>query len=75
MQQPRFVSLLALAAALVLVTGPSLGEEADATGPVAVFPEFDHDFGDVVRGDKLTYSFVVKNDGDELLVIESVQPT
>lgn len=75
MRQHRFLSLLVLTTAVALASGPSLGQETDASGPAAIFPEFTHDFGEVVKGDKLTHSFVVKNEGDELLVIESVQPT
>ena len=75
MRLHRSTSLLTVTVALLLIAGPSLGEETDASGPVAVFPEFSHDYGDVIKGEKLVYSFVVKNEGQELLLIKSVQPT
>ncbi|MGD8374926.1 MAG: hypothetical protein PVF68_02195 [Acidobacteriota bacterium] len=48
------------------------GEEGK---PIAHFETFVQDFGTVPRGERLLHSFVVRNDGDAPLEIESVKPT
>lgn len=52
-------------------TPPAAGEGR----PVAHFETFVQDFGTVPRGERLLHSFVVRNDGDAPLEIESVKPT
>ena len=76
--QGRAIQAIALVGALALSGGnPPVAEEgATAEGrPVATFPTFLQDFGEVGRGDKLHHTFVVRNDGDAVLEILSVQPT
>jgi hypothetical protein len=41
--------------------------------PKIVFKEDSHDFGKVKQGSNLTYEFVFKNDGDDLLTIKNVE--
>lgn len=41
--------------------------------PVITFNEEEHDFGKIVQGEKVTYSFVFKNTGGGDLVISSAQ--
>lgn len=36
-------------------------------GPSIYFPEPTHDFGNIVQGDKVSYTFIVQNYGDEPL--------
>jgi hypothetical protein len=43
------------------------------TAPVIVFPEEKHDFGKIMQGEKVSYSFVFKNAGGSDLVISSAQ--
>ncbi len=47
---------------------------AKTSGPKIVVPEKIHDFGQVIEGKILEYSFKVKNEGDEALTIKSVRP-
>ncbi len=42
--------------------------------PKAVFKQTTHDFGTVKRGDPLSYTFIVKNEGKGPLNILSVNP-
>jgi nucleoid-associated protein YgaU len=83
---PRWLAAAALAAALAL---PALAQETrppaepekppaaapDALAPVATFPEFAYDFGEVSRGQKVKHSFVVRNDGKVDLEVLNVAPT
>ena len=71
---PRQIFAAALLAATTL-PAPAQAPDRPAAAPVAAFPTFVHDFGDVVRGDVLRHSFVVRNDGDAPLEIVSVHPT
>lgn len=43
------------------------------TAPVIVFNEEKHDFGKIMQGEKVSYSFVFKNTGGSDLVISSAQ--
>jgi predicted small secreted protein len=43
------------------------------TAPVIVFTEEKHDFGKIMQGEKVSYSFVFKNTGGSDLVISSAQ--
>ena len=76
----RALQAAALAAALALLGPAALAQapdapEAEAARPEAVFPTFVHDFGEVGRGDRLRHSFVVRNEGDAPLEVQSVRPT
>ncbi len=46
----------------------------DATRPVLVIDELVHDFGEVRPGQRLTWAFKLKNEGDADLLIQSVAP-
>jgi hypothetical protein len=43
------------------------------TAPVIVFAEEKHDFGKIMQGEKVSYSFIFKNTGGSDLVISSAQ--
>ncbi|MDF2438968.1 MAG: hypothetical protein K0Q95_3344 [Bacteroidota bacterium] len=43
------------------------------SAPVMTFSEEKHDFGKITQGEKVTYSFVFKNNGGSDLVISSAQ--
>ncbi len=43
--------------------------------PVAAFEQVDHDFGTVGEGQKVTYTYKVKNTGEAPLIIQSAQPS
>jgi hypothetical protein len=43
------------------------------TAPVIVFNEEKHDFGKIMQGEKVSYSFIFKNTGGSDLVISSAQ--
>lgn len=43
------------------------------SAPVIVFTEEKHDFGKIMQGEKVSYSFVFKNTGGSDLVISSAQ--
>jgi hypothetical protein len=74
---------LVLGAALALPAAAQQPAPAPATAapapnaakPVAVFPDFTHEFGEVTRGEKLHYAFTVKNTGTAELDIVNVAPT
>jgi len=44
-------------------------------GPKITVTELNHDFGKVVQGTQVTQVFEVRNDGNEQLVIERIQPS
>jgi len=61
---------------------PAVAPEAAATdqkpeGPLPVinFERTDHDFGTITEGQKVTYTYKVKNTGEAPLIIQSAQPS
>lgn len=54
-------------------TPPAAAPGADA--PIAIFPTFTHDFGEVSRGQKVKHSFVIRNEGKVDLEVLNVAPT
>jgi len=60
-----------------LITNPitASGKKADGSLPVMVFETTKHDFGLVVQGEKLTYTFKFKNTGGSDLVISDATST
>ena len=81
---PGGLAVAALAAALALpgwaqesapASPPPPASAPEAPAPVAVFPAFAHDFGEVARGQKVQHSFVVRNDGKVDLQVLNVAPT
>ncbi len=55
---------------LVLLSGVLF---AQGKGPVMDIPETDYDFGDIAIGDEVTHNFVIRNGGDEDLLIKRVK--
>jgi hypothetical protein len=45
------------------------------TGPKLVIPQNEFDFGSVSQGQKVEHEFVVRNDGDQDLVIQRIAPS
>ncbi|MBY0435581.1 MAG: DUF1573 domain-containing protein [Cyclobacteriaceae bacterium] len=43
--------------------------------PVAEFSKVDHDFGTITEGQKVVYTYKVKNTGQAPLIIQSAQPS
>ncbi len=48
---------------------------AKASGPVITFEKKNHDFGDIIQGDKVEETFKFTNTGTEPLLITNVQVT
>lgn len=49
------------------------GGEASKGGGKAIFPEMEHDFGEVEQGESVTHVFKVRNEGQEVLHIGKVR--
>lgn len=56
---------------------PTVAPEEKPTGPLPViqFETTDHDFGTVVEGQKVSYTYSVKNVGEAPLIIQNAQPS
>ena len=64
------IHVLISVALLVLFAGFSIAESA--AGPKLVVAEPAHDFGTVFEDSKITHDFVIKNEGDQELIIEKI---
>lgn len=64
---------LALLATLAVLAGPA-SLLAQAAAPKAVVPEPVKDFGVVARGEKISYDFVIRNEGTAPLTLTDVRP-
>lgn len=69
----------AVIAGLMLTSGHSFGQAAapaatNAVGPRMTFATKDHHFGKVMSGEKVKYTYVFTNTGDQTLVISKVTP-
>lgn len=54
---------------------PDKAKEGESRNqPKAVFKELTYDFGEVKRGDRLSHTFIVKNEGKGNLLISNVTP-
>ncbi len=51
------------------------GLKKDASTPAIQFEKTEHDFGKILQGEQLTYTFRFKNVGDAPLIITSVEKT
>lgn len=49
--------------------------EVPKTGPQIAFKDLSHDFGDMIQGDKVTYTFKFTNSGTEPLLVSEVVTT
>lgn len=59
---------------VINVPGTASGATPEAgAAPAIVFNEEKHDFGNIIEGEKVSYSFVFKNTGGSDLVISSAQ--
>lgn len=54
---------------------PVSEEKPEGPLPVASFERVEHDFGTVTEGQKVTYTYKLKNDGQAPLIIQSAQPS
>jgi hypothetical protein len=83
MKKQYLMGLLAVTFSLGMIScqdrNTATGEDAKATdlaadeeNPVITFDVDSYDFGDIAKGEKVSYTFVFKNEGDVNLVIHSV---
>ncbi|MBX2895175.1 MAG: DUF1573 domain-containing protein [Cyclobacteriaceae bacterium] len=55
---------------------PTLPEEKpEGPLPVAQFEKIEHDFGTINEGQKVSYTYKIKNTGEAPLIIQSAQPS
>ena len=64
--------LMLLSFVLVLAIGLQAQKQ---TGPILTWEKGTHDFGDVVQGDKVEFTYKFTNTGNEPLIITNVQPS
>lgn len=55
-----------------LVTNPKSAEQTDKKGPVLQFDKTEYDFGKILQGEVVSYTFHFTNAGDAPLIITSV---
>lgn len=56
-------------------TAAVIDEKPEGPLPIAQYERIDHDFGTVSEGQKVSYTYKVKNTGDAPLIIQSAQPS
>ena len=56
-------------------TQPVTDEKPQGPLPVAQFETVEHDFGTVAEGQKVSYTYKIKNTGEAPLIIQSAQPS
>lgn len=54
---------------------PAAEEKPEGPLPVAQFEKIEHDFGTITEGQKVMYTYKVKNTGEAPLIIQSAQPS
>lgn len=54
---------------------PVTEEKPEGPLPVAQFEKIEHDFGTITEGQKVVYTYKVKNNGEAPLIIQSAQPS
>jgi hypothetical protein len=57
------------------ITADGMDEQQKATLPAIQFDELTYDFGKVIQGEKLSYTFHFKNVGKSSLLISSIGPS
>lgn len=67
----------ATAAATTTAPATTTAAEEKPEGPLPVmqFENMDHDFGTIVEGQKVSYTYKIKNTGQAPLIIQSAQPS
>ncbi len=68
-------TLVALVFGVFMIYGAYAQEVLTQSGPMMVFEEQQHDFGDIYQGDKVEHVFAFQNAGNEPLIITNVQTT
>jgi len=65
------------AAATPSTNNPTTAPEEKPKGPLPIiqFETTDHDFGTVIEGQKVSYTYAVKNVGEAPLIIQNAQPS
>jgi hypothetical protein len=61
-----------LPASVVNIPNSASGNEDKSNLPVMTFAQVEHDFGKIIQGEKVSYSFKFKNTGNADLVIAKV---
>ena len=69
------LALVCMVLVFGLVPGLVMAQEPARKGPTMELAEASYDFGKVKAGTKLQHVFEVKNIGDDVLMIQKVQPT
>lgn len=57
------------------VSTPAAEEKPEGPLPVLAFDKTDHDFGTIREGEKVTYTYTFKNNGEAPLIIQNAQPS
>jgi hypothetical protein len=63
------------ATATPTTTTPAADEKPEGPLPVMEVETADHDFGTIVEGQKVSYTYNIKNTGQAPLIIQSAQPS
>jgi len=66
---------LLLLLAFFIVAASANAQDVKSNGPVISWEKSTHDFGDIYQGDKVDYTYVFTNTGNEPLIITNVQVT
>jgi hypothetical protein len=57
------------------VAEPAPDQKPEGALPVINFERTDHDFGTITEGQKVSYTYKIKNTGEAPLIIQSAQPS
>jgi len=65
----------AAATATPAAATPATEEKPEGPLPIMQFEQVDHDFGTIVEGQKVSYTYKIKNTGQAPLIIQSAAPS